>query len=402
MAVTHNHVCSFMRLSASHSPVVVLPCRSYESSEVENVLSEMFRLLGGAQRFFRPGETVLLKPNLMMEAQPERAITTHPVVISAVTKVANASGCHVLAGDSPAGRVDSLGLGRIWDVTGLAELEKSELVTRSVFERDQVLPTGSYDFPWGKLLIARAVAQANVIVNLPKLKTHPLMGISAAFKNMLGIVPGMLKSRIHCLCPGSHAMAGAILKIAELAQPALTIVDAVECLEGDGPAMAGRPVRLGLMIGGIDLASVEVACALAAQMRPEDLPCCRAAHEMWHCSPSRHRTRRLRLGANQIEFVGDGNLLQSSRGLVPAGHTWWTRSPGLTRMHFTAALACPAIRKERCTGCGNCACACPVGAINLCGKLPVVEATKCIQCFCCMEVCPEGAIAFERVGCGNR
>ena len=214
----------------------------YDPARVQDALHLLLEPLGGISHFIKSGQKVLIKPNMLAGKHPQKAVTTHPEIVRQVILMAQCAGGIVSVGDSP-------GLG------------KPESVARKCGILDVIEETGALFAPFDEsvpitlragtfhhLEVAREALEADVIINLPKLKTHQMMGFTGAVKNLFGLVVGMRKVRLHLQAGTDKAFfALMLLELAERFHPALSIMDAVIGMEGDGPGN-GDPVQLGALL----------------------------------------------------------------------------------------------------------------------------------------------------------
>ena len=176
--------------------VKISKCSSYQLEEVQNAVLDCINALGGASSFMKPGDNVLIKPNMLQGKSPEEAITTHPAVVEAVVNMVKDEGAIPMIGDSPGG--PARGMESFWDITGFADVSKRTGAKLVNFEK-----TGSYKINRNKTeyRIAKKVLDADLIINLPKIKTHGLTIFTCAVKNMYGVVPGLIKTEYHKMAP---------------------------------------------------------------------------------------------------------------------------------------------------------------------------------------------------------
>lgn len=358
--------------------VSLAACRSYQPDSVLAAVSSCLEAFGGMSSFVRPGQRVLLKPNLLSAKIPEEAITTHPAVLEAVIVLVKQAGGIPVVGDSPGGKISDLRT--YWEVTGTAEAcrrQKAELVS---FEK-----SGVYEKRVGnrKYYIARPVLDAEVVINLPKLKTHSLTVLTCAVKNMFGVVPGIRKSMHHREEPKPREFSGLVADIFSLAKPHLNIVDAVVGMDGAGPS-AGDPKELGFIMAGSDGVAVDAAAAHLLGMDPFKVPTTAIAHR-----------RGLGQGdIKKIELAGDVPAVRSDfrwpslwrYSLVPSS---------LARAGARLFWIRPVIDPVKCVNCGACVESCPVSALSPAERTPAFNYRLCINCLCCQEICPAHAV-FQR------
>lgn len=259
----------------SESRVVIQRCESYSPSAVGRALEEALASLGGVTAFVKKGQRVLLKPNLLAPASADDAVTTHPVFIREVARLVMEAGGRPLIGDSP-----SFGSARqvahragILDVADRLGLEVIEF-THPV----RVTPEKRL-FPGIPPTIDRAVLDADVVINLPKVKAHQQVVFTGAVKNMFGCMNGKRKALRHLLLGRNDIAFGRmLLEVYRTIAPALTIADGIVAMEGPGPRK-GSPKPLGIIVAGQDGVAVDkVLGAVLGAL--EDPPYLKAAEKM--------------------------------------------------------------------------------------------------------------------------
>jgi len=362
--------------------VSLVPCETYEAPKVECAVRRALDLLDGAVPLIQPGATVLAKPNLLQARPPEAAITTHPTVVDAVVGWAAGLGGRVVIADQP---TYSLGrsASRLMEKTGMAALaDRRGVATELLAEAGYVecrVP-GAHQLPMVHL--AQRVVESDIVVNLPKCKTHMQTFFTGAVKNMFGGLAPRDRMDLHCL-GGFRAVSDAIADLYAARPPDLNVMDAVVVMEGSGPAR-GEPRPLGLIAASRDGVALDRVMTEVLGFRPGMVRTTEAAAE---------------LGAGvsdlqQIEVRGvDLDAVRTSIR-IPPSH--WTGIP-----HFLARAARrwlyirPRVEPALCRACGGCAQVCPTGAIQV-GQVATIDRHKCIECFCCQEACSFDAIEVER------
>jgi uncharacterized protein (DUF362 family)/Pyruvate/2-oxoacid:ferredoxin oxidoreductase delta subunit len=358
--------------------VSVVGCQTYEPDAVRQAVAAVLAPLGGMGRFVRPGMRVLLKPNLLAAAGPERAITTHPTVVQAVAELVRDAGGTVLIGDSPGGPG---GDGRrVWRGSGVAEVAARTGARLVPFDGVVWRRRGGHDY-----FIARPVLEADLVIDLPKLKTHVLTLYTGAVKNLFGTIPGGRKREVHCRAPGVRDFSQALVDVLELTRPGLALIDGVWGQEGDGPGMGGTPRRYGCLAASADAVALDAVVAQALGCRPG---------EVLHLAQAGDR----RVGvsdASAVRVVGERQALDFGTVSLPQAH-WYFRLPAWISAPVHRAMRLrPRLDPSACVGCGRCAEVCPREAITP-GQPPRFDLSRCVGCFCCAEVCPQGAIAPHR------
>ncbi len=363
-------------------------CHSYDEEEVERGVREAVLALGGIGRFVRPGQRVLIKPNLLLFKPPETAINTHPAVVRAVATLVQEAGARAVIADSPGGGTgfNAAALRRLYRITGMDEVARTTGAGLNLDCEALEVP-----FPEGgtvrRLDVMRPAAAADTIINLPKLKTHGLLRFTGAVKNLFGLVPGRIKLGYHTKLRDTERFSGMLLDIVLWARPVLTIMDAIVAMEGEGPS-AGRPRQLGLLIAGEDATAVDLAALDIIRLDPQTVPTVRVAV---HRGLTTGRSADLevvglplaeaRVADFDVPMTGSPEVL-----LTPPGIRRWLEQQFVARPRAS----------DRCTGCGICAQNCPVEAISLRSGHAYMDLRRCIRCYCCHELCPQHAIELRR------
>jgi len=362
-------------------PVSILPLADYQPQAVRTALEDVLAPLGGMTTFVKPGQRVLIKPNLLAGKPPERAVTTHPEIVRQVILLVQECGGSVSVGDSPGiGKPEIVarkcGILQVAEETGARFAPFVESVPIKVSE-------GTFH----QLEVAREVLDADVIINLPKLKTHQMMGYTGAVKNMFGSVVGMRKVRLHLQAGANPAFfALMLLELAERFPPALSIMDAVVGMEGNGPS-SGEPVQIGAVLASpYPLALDTVASALVG------LP----ASQLWTQRVARDTGRH---GSHLEDVTVHGPPLATLRPRsfrpAPSSDVGFGLPTPLKRTLRNTLTARPEIAGN-CVRCGDCVSHCPPHAMTLDDRKVLIDYRACIRCFCCQELCPHGAITTRQ------
>jgi uncharacterized protein (DUF362 family)/NAD-dependent dihydropyrimidine dehydrogenase PreA subunit len=338
-------------------------------------LDALLAHLGGWSALVQPGRKVLVKPNLLSDATPEKAITTHPELVRQVVRGLKRAGAVVQVGDSPAG---AMNLEQVWRTTGMAEVCASEQVPLLSFEQGgtRQMSRDGYAFA-----VANAVLEADLIVSLPKVKTHSLTTLTAAVKNFYGVLPGYQKAQLHKAHPKPRRFCRMLRALHAVMPPNLSIADGVIGMEGEGPAN-GNPVTLGFLAASTNAVALDLALCQALRIDPRRVPYLADRTADDPSAPFDLRGALPEIGRFQVPS-GSGHLLQ----MFPEP---------LLRLVLPLVWVRPAF-DAHCIFCGRCAAACPVRALTVTqGKRPVLNRRLCIACCCCHEVCPAHAIRMRR------
>lgn len=319
-----------------------------------------------------PGAKVLIKPNFLAPAKPDRAMTTHPMVLRAVVEYVLHRGATPLVADSP-------GMGsfkRLMREGGYSEALQGLEVELRPFEETAQVNIGE---PFGRIAIAREALEADAVINLPKLKTHAMMMLTLGVKNIFGCVVGLAKVQWHMRSGvNRHLFARLLVQIYRAVNPVVTLVDGVLGMEGQGPGRSGTPRRLGLLVAGASAPAVDMAVCRLLQVPIDALPTNRAAAE-------------LGLAPQDVAISGDFQPIRNFMLPVLGPLTFGPRRfEPFFRKHL---IQRPMAAAGKCRMCGECWRHCPASAITPYAKAIGFDYDRCIRCYCCVEMCPHGALA---------
>ncbi len=367
---------------AQHNRVSLQRLESYQTDRVAAALTALLEPLGGMANFVKPGQKVLLKPNLLAGKPPEKAVTTHPEIVRAVIEQVQTAGGIVSVGDSP-------GIGSPAQVArkaGIAEvIEETGAQFARFADSVKIAPSGR---TFHELEVARDILEADVIINLPKLKTHQMMGLTCAVKNMFGAVVGLRKPRLHLQAGTDKGFfALMLLELCEQLRPSLNIVDGVIGMEGEGPG-SGDPVPIGALLAGSHAQAVDTVATELVGMKPE---------QVW--------TQQQGLATGRPYCVlSELDLFGPALGQLQIGNFRPAKStdvnfglPGFLKKPLKQSLtARPVVERNLCKLCSDCVKHCPPEAMQIAGNRLQIDYERCIRCFCCQELCPHGALVTKQ------
>jgi len=361
------------------SSVSIVKCPNYDENKVLSGLRRSIDLIGGIQTFVKKGHHVLLKPNLLYGKSPEKAVTTHPAIVKGVIEIVREAGGVPFIGDSP-----SIGsLMKAAEKAGIKAVADEMKCPLVEFNRPALPPNGKGKI-FKQLEIDQTVLEADVIINLPKWKTHVQMLLTLGVKNLFGCIPGPRKALWHLKAGEDRkTFAQILVDLYQVIQPSLTLLDGIVGMEGNGPN-SGRPIPLGLILASGDSLSLDqIVCDLLGISR-KSLLTNRVAFEQG-------------LGKDKIDVVGERveDVKISNFQFPTLSQMDWNLPGFLTEALKNAFTSRPVIEEEICKACDRCEEICPPNALARKGKDLIFDYEQCIRCFCCLEVCPEGAISIK-------
>ncbi|AKB75512.1 Iron-sulfur cluster-binding protein [Methanosarcina lacustris Z-7289] len=361
--------------------VSIVRCSDY--SGVKSAIKEALDLIGGLESIISPGNRVLLKPNVLAIRPPEDAVTTHPAVVSAMCElVLEAGGIPVIgdgAGITKPGHTTTTEAFRTSGIESIASAFGAELINFETSGYTEVSVPDARQFP--RLYIAKAVLEADVVISLPKLKTHELTLYTGAVKNLFGIIPQKNRKQAHAL-EDRGLFGNAVVDIYSIVKPHLAVMDGVFGMEGNGPSN-GTPVFAGVVMASYDCVALDIVASELIGIDPLKVPTNKAALSRG-------------FGTEHPEVVGTPMEEVKIRFKRPEGGiTAYMPSffIGILRKQLTVK---PFINTSKCELCKACVMNCSAHAIEEVGGILKINQQKCIQCYCCRELCPNDAVEIKK------
>jgi uncharacterized protein (DUF362 family)/NAD-dependent dihydropyrimidine dehydrogenase PreA subunit len=369
------------------SRVALVRCDGYDPAAVSRAVADGIHLLGGVERFAAPEEQILLKPNVLAGDDPQRLVSPHPSVVSAVAGLLRGRTSRLIYGDSP-------GFGRPETALRKAGLDAA---AEEWGARPADFTNGrEVSFPESpftrRFLLAEGVLSSDGIVSISKLKSHAFMRMTGAVKNQFGCIPGASKAAFHLKLQEPADFGRMLAALTLCLRPRLYVMDGITAMQGNGPR-SGDPCRMNVLLFSTDPVALDAVMCRLVEMDPAVLATCTAGLEYglgtWR--------------AEEIEVVGDpvqplvnGDFAVrrsvESRSQIP-------RAVGFLVKKLVAAR--PLIDPRRCTRCGTCITVCPVAPPAVRwrepshARPPAYDHERCIRCYCCQEACPEKAIRVK-------
>lgn len=368
--------------------VVLLKTPSYERNLMRTQVERIFNEFGGAEKFFKSGENVVIKPNLLFGRPADAHVTTHPELVFAVGSILKDIGCRITIGDSP-------GIGSAVSVAKKCGIEAvaNELGAKVVnFEQSVEVKPESGDRIFKKFEIAREVYEADKVVNLPKLKSHAQMLLTMAVKNTFGTVVGIRKPEWHFKAGlDAEFFARMIVELNLLVAPDFTIMDGIFGMEGNGPAN-GTVRELNILIGGVNCVAIDTVASALLKFTPDQFFTGRAAKKMNYPGSN---IKDIEVAGDRIDAF-DIKDFKLPRNIMASD---WRMFGFLKKILKGVFNSSPNYHKNLCKMCKICVDICPAKAISVSenkdGGLNF-DLKKCIRCFCCQEMCPHAAITVKK------
>ncbi|MGE4585569.1 MAG: DUF362 domain-containing protein [Sphaerochaeta sp.] len=364
------------------SKVVIQECRKYDLDTMIPQINAAVELLGGWDAFVKPQDKVLLKVNLIGPKTSDSAAVTHAEFVRAVVRILKGKGCTVWIGDSSGGAIAGIaptkqGL----KVSGYLTVAEEEGAEVKNFDREGVVAVQPESRCEETMYIAKPMFDADVVINLPKFKTHSAQIFSGAVKNVFGCIPGLKKAKYHKMAPNPSDFGQIICDIHKATNIRLHIMDGIQAMQGEGPT-AGSAYQANKILVSEDPLALDTVAASMVGIAVEDVPILETA-----------RTRNLgESKLTQITLAGDyDHVPELARFTLPKrfGETRKRNSKVLVKVIDFFATR-PKINLALCRKCNMCVESCPVQAIDK--ETKQIDYDACIECMCCHELCMHKAV----------
>jgi len=373
--------------------VALIQCTDYDEGLLSRAIKDGLARIGFDLSAFKNAK-VGLKPNLLTAAKPDKAVATHPLFFKTVAGIViEYGGIPILTECHGFGSFKS-----VLNTTGYADVVRQLGI--DIGKMDEIAPL---HYPGAKLMkridIAKAFFDVDMIVNLPKFKTHGFTYISGAVKNLFGTIPGLRKARMHLRFPQPDEFSewlldlnGALLNGFDQPKRIIHIMDAVIGQEGEGPGPSGTPKKLAAVIVGSDAVAVDYVAASLAGLDYKKIPTVMLGFKRDFAVSSPEEISMVGRSIRELQ-VKDFQPTKSS----VSSHflRGWLVGPTVKNLFIEK----PWPNAEKCTLCYKCKAVCPAGAITNARKnesIPIYDYKKCIRCYCCIEFCPEAAIILKK------
>jgi uncharacterized protein (DUF362 family) len=350
--------------------VSIVECDSYEQDKVYNSIKKSLENIN----FNIPqNKKILIKPNVLGQHKPEEAITTHPSIIEAIIKLFKNN--KIIIAESSGFYLDG-GTNKALELSGMKALEEKYNIELINLETKTVKNIeDSSAIIYKNPQISGLIFDVDLIINVPKLKTHTFQKYTGAVKNLFGTIPGGRKQKLHALAQKEDKFAQLLVDIYQNIQPKLNIMDAIVGLEGNGPGSAGIPKKTNLILASKSAPSLDIIASEIIGYKAEDIFTNKFCIE-----------RNL---VKDIEVIGEKPSILYKKPINAS------KAPGfLVKWFANQAAMKPYAIKKRCVKCGICQSVCPVNAIRML-PYPKIDKKICINCYCCHENCPHKAMDLK-------
>ena len=367
------------------SKVIIKECSKYEVKRIMDAINQGMDLLGGWDLLLKPALKtsrplkVLLKPNLISPRNSDSAAITHPEILRALIRILKERGCEVWIGDSTGGAIAGFApTAQALKISGYEDVASEEGAKIKNFDKEGVVEVN-------KMYIAKPMFDADIIINVPKLKTHSMTMYTGAVKNLFGCISGLKKAEYHKAAPNPLDFGKVIAQIHLATRVNLHIMDGIVAMEGEGPT-GGDPYPTGKILISQDPLALDVTAIQMIGMPLAQVPMLAASIE--------NRLGEWRKEA--IEISGDYKEIPIFKKFKkpPTFGSLRNKSFGIVAMVAALLKTIPHIDLKVCKHCNICVDSCPVGAIHR--KTKQIDYNRCIECMCCHELCPHQAVKLRK------
>lgn len=369
--------------------VSVVKCDSY--ADAKKAVYASLELIGGLNKFVKKGDTVVIKPNLVSRKKPDEAATSDPSIVRAVINAVENCGAKAIIAESPGGPYNTSILKSVY-----AECGMNDAILGTNAELNMNTGFKDVSFPEGKTLknipIIKPILDADLIISIPKLKTHAMTSYTGAVKNLFGVIPGTHKAEIHFRLDDKTAFCSMLVDLYQCVNriPVLSVMDGVWGMEGDGPT-AGKRRHIGVVMASMNAHALDLAACKIIDYTADEVATLKEAVSRGLVCKS----------AEELQIAGDDiEPLVIHDFIKPESHFNLLKLlslPETLNKHVVRLLSSePRMKYKECIGCGECMRCCPPKAITMVKNRPVIDKNVCIKCFCCQELCPKKAVKIHR------
>lgn len=359
----------------------------YNEELVFDAVSKAFEALDVSAEL-SPDMNIVLKPNLIIAKKPDTPVTTHPVIVRSVARWLSEHGMkNILVAESSGGPYTPEHMKSVYQTCGMYEAEPYARLNMDFGYQSVNAPEGFVNHSFN---IINPIANADYIINLPKLKTHAMTGYSGGIKNLFGSIPGLQKPQLHYRFPDIEDFSNMLLELSLVVCPQITLIDAIDAMEGNGPT-GGTSHPLNVIFASRDMYTQDYFATTLMGLDPMEIVMLRQAMERGLIHPE-----ELRLMGDSVPENLTGFQKPDSQAL-----DFSSLAPPFLQKPFAAVMkrilkSYPQVEPEKCVGCGKCAESCPAQIIDIRNQKAIFHRKGCISCFCCQEMCPMKAISVKK------
>ncbi len=359
----------------SDNNVSIVPCDSYKQNEIDDAIE---KALGKINFEIKPRSKILIKPNLVSQNTPEQGSVTHYTLIDFLCRYFQRKNCEVVIGESSSFYIKGY-TQLAYKTSKIADVAKKYSIPLVAFENEKIVSVPQKNLKFlDELYLPEMINDFDLIVDVPKLKTHMLMRFSGALKNLYGIPPGGYKQLLHLKTKNINEFAEILLDIYQSIKPKiLSVMDGVVGLDGGPAAVLGKPKKVGYILASMNPLALDVVACQIIGYSPEDLPTITLAE------------KRKLINVKDVQVFGKFNKVIFDK--LQNGPIVDIKKESAL---ITKTYAVPRVT-SKCNLCKKCISRCPTGAYKIENKKLKFDKSKCISCYSCVPICPVGAIKLK-------
>jgi uncharacterized protein (DUF362 family) len=369
------------------SKVIIKECTTYNINNVIEKINCGIEFLGGWSKFVHPGMKILLKVNLIGPKVSDSAAVTHCEFVRAIIRILRSKGCTIWIGDSSGGAIAGIApTAKSFLVSGLEKVAEEENAMIKNFDREGVIEVRRNSNPAEKMYIAKPMFDADLVINLPKFKTHTAGIYTGAVKNLFGCIPGLKKAEYHKNAPNPLEFGEVIADINKAVKVGLHIMDGIVAMQGEGPT-SGEVYNGGKILISTDPLALDTVASKMIGIDIKQIPILNASIKR---GIGEH-------DINSIKLYGDYDEIPVLKDFkLPKNFGIKKKKANSKALSSVIKLlkSRPSINIKKCKKCNMCVESCPVEAINRESKR--IDYSKCIECLCCHELCLHKAVELKR------
>lgn len=355
--------------------VSVVKCDSYEQLQIDNAIKESLEKINFK---IKPHSKILIKPNLVSQNTPEQHSITHYTLIDFLCRYFINKKCSVTIGESSSFYIKGYTI-RAFETSLISKIAKKYSVPLIAFENEKIIPVSKKNLKFlDELYLPEIIKDYDLIVNVPKIKTHMYMRFCGAVKNLFGFIPGGYKQILHLKAKDINDMANIFLDIYKsIKPPILSVADGIIGLDGGPAAVIGKPKKIGYVLASMNPFALDAVACQMIGYSTKDITTITLAE------------KRKVLNLEDVKIIGDFKKVifkNLSKGPV---------NPSKSSLLITKTHAFPKA-DSKCNLCGKCVSYCPVKALKIENDKLKVDKIKCISCYSCIPICPKKALNLQQ------
>lgn len=369
--------------------VIYAKCNDYNQENVDQAVDFIINNLDNFEEKIKNAKTILIKPNLISDKAPDKAVTTHPQVLISLINRIKPYCKNIIIADTPAGKMNKARMEKLYEITEMNRVAKETGCPVNWDLSDFIANT-----PDSKLskhyTILNVAEKADLIINVAKLKTHSYTKVTLSTKNLFGLIPGLIKIQYHLTMSKLEFFANMLLDIERyFDNKTIHFIDGITGMEGSGPTN-GTPINANCLLAGENALYLDILACYIMGVEPS---------KNQTIVEAKKRNIINSLNVNDLNIVKKDNI-ETFKFELPVDTKKVLPSivpTCITNIINSSFVPKPKVLNKDCTGCKACEEMCPPQIIKIqSNKACITNYNKCIRCYCCQEICPNNAIEISK------